>query len=92
MLALCGLNASLGTLRILAERGLLSPDEVEGVANGITAHLFLGDADESLDADALRAFETRKAAYIRLAATVEEQTGRQLAGILQTARENWTGD
>src|SRR3546814_1275001 len=58
-LALMGISAGVNSLRLMANRGLVSPKEVEEYAESITSHLSVADDDP------------KKAAFDQLSATVE---------------------
>src|SRR3546814_1450416 len=58
-LALMGISAGVNSLRLMANRGLVSPNEVEEYAESITSNLSVADDDP------------KKAAFDQLSATVE---------------------
>src|SRR3546814_3217167 len=78
-LALMGISAGVNSLRLMANRGLVSPKEVEEYAESITSHLSVADDDP------------KKAAFDQLSATVEALLSPVLAEIRQCAHERWIG-
>src|SRR3546814_5039808 len=68
-LALMGISAGVNSLRLMANRGLVSPKEVEEYAESITSHLSVADDDP------------KKAAFDQLSATVEALLSPVLAEI-----------
>lgn len=77
--AMPGWATGLHTLRIMANRGLVSPGEVEEVADALTAHLQVDDDDP------------RREAFDQLSANIEGLFAPVLAEIRQTAAERWIG-
>src|SRR3546814_1191755 len=78
-LALMGISAGVNSLRLMANRGLVSPKEVEEYAESITSHL-------SVAAD-----DPKKAAFAQLSATVEALLSPVLAEIRQCAHKTLIG-
>src|SRR3546814_15866604 len=78
-LALMGISAGVNSLRLMANRGLVSPKEVEEYAESITSHLSVADDDQ------------KKAAFDQLSATVEALLSPVLAEIRQFAPDRWIG-
>src|SRR3546814_12623065 len=78
-LALMGISAGVNSLRLMANRGLVSPKEVEEYAESITSHLSVADDDP------------KKAAFDQLSATVEALLSPVLAEIRQCAPTRWIG-
>ena len=78
--AISGVAGSLHTMRILAERGLVSPGEVEEYAEGLTAH-FVDPPGREPDPVSLQ-----------LRASFEANTNPLLARIRTLARRTWAGD
>lgn len=76
---MAAISVSVHTLRVLAQRGLVSPSDVEGIAEDITAHLRVGED------------HPQKAAYDQLSAVFEAQLSPSLAGLREIARANWKG-
>src|SRR3546814_18572057 len=78
-LALMGISAGVNSLRLMANRGLVSPKEVEEYAESITSHISVADDDP------------KKAAFDQLSATVEALLSPVLAEIRQCAHARWIG-
>src|SRR3546814_4841597 len=78
-LALMGISAGVNSLRLMANRGLVSPKEVEEYAESITSHLSVADDDP------------KKAAFDQLSATVEALLSPFLAVIRHCAHDRWIG-
>src|SRR3546814_18057614 len=74
-LALMGISAGVNSLRLLANRGLVSPKEVAEYAESITSHLSVADDDH------------KKAAFDQLSATVKALLSPVLAELRPCAHK-----
>src|SRR3546814_16601344 len=78
-LALMGISAGVNSLRLMANRGLVSPKEVEEYAESITSHLSVADDD------------TKQAAFDQLSVTVEALLSPVLSAIRTLDHVRWIG-
>src|SRR3546814_4093689 len=78
-LALMGISAGVNSLRLMANRRLVSPKAVGEYAESITSHLSVADDD------------TKKEAFDQHSATVEALLSPVLAEIRQCAHARWIG-